>query len=130
MSIRKKNSRPYSRRTAEEQQKDTNKNVKKEKKENNVKNIEEQFEIFWNYYHETTNKPKTDRDAAFKYFKQLTLEERRKAYEKVEDYKRSVNDPKYIKKARTYLADRNFNDELRPAKREQKRPQLPNLKDL
>ena len=37
-----------------------------------------------------------------------------KAKSNIQSYVDSVNDPKYIVKARTYLADKKFNDEFNP----------------
>lgn len=69
------------------------------------------FEGFWEEYHNRTTKPKEDKEAAFKKWKQLTKEEKRKAIDMIEAYSRS-NDPRYLKKARTYLGDKSFNNEF------------------
>jgi hypothetical protein len=55
--------------------------------------------------------PKTDKDPALKHWKKLTEAERNLAIEKITDYYDSVENKKYVKKARTYLADKSFNDE-------------------
>lgn len=94
-------------KTTKEQQKDTNKNNKEEKE---IKYI---FNQFWDEYHEITKKPKTDKVAAFKHWKRLIGKEREKAIENIKPYYDSINDKKYCKKARTYLSDKNFNDEFR-----------------
>lgn len=92
----------------------TNKNVKKEK---NVKNNILSFENFWNSYHQITGMSKTDKDAAAKYWRKLTESERKKAMENIQAYSDS-NDPKFRKKCRTYLSDKNFNDEFKEQKNE------------
>jgi hypothetical protein len=70
------------------------------------------FEEFWTKYHDVSKKPKTDKDAAEKYWKKLKKAEKLKAIENIEPYVDSVDNIKYVKKARTYLADKNFNDEF------------------
>ena len=72
------------------------------------------FDDFWDKYHTTTRQPKTDRDSSLKYWKKLTKEEQQKAIDNINNY--FFNLPTYstgkpVKKARTYLADKNFNDE-------------------
>lgn len=73
--------------------------------------VEAAFNEFWDEYHEVTGLAKTDRDAALKHWKKLTKTERKNATAHILDYYNSLNNPKYCKKARTYLADKNFNDE-------------------
>lgn len=73
--------------------------------------VEDTFNLFWDRYHELTGHPKNNKKPAFKYWKKLTLEQRRKAYEKIGLYAKT-NETKYLKIARTYLADETFNDEL------------------
>jgi len=70
------------------------------------------FGIFWESYHSITTKPKTDKEAALKYFSKLSPEERQKAIDQIKPYADSIEDKRYCKKARTYLADKNFNDEF------------------
>lgn len=103
-------------RPASDQRPTTNKNNKNDNNEKENK-IKHDFELFWEHYHENTGIAKTDKEAAFKYWKKLTIDEMRLAYGMVQDYKRSIDNPKYIKKARTYLRDKNFNDELRSSKK-------------
>ena len=71
-----------------------------------------EFDTFWNKWHEVTNKPKTDRSAAEKKWKGLTNKEKQKALDNIENYFESLDNKKYCKKARTYLEDKNFNDEF------------------
>lgn len=94
------------------QQTDTNKNNKEENKNNKEYILSDSFEKFFDLYHKISGLPKTDKQAAFKYWKKLTMKEREKAIENIKPYINSISDKKYIKKARTYLADKNFNDEF------------------
>ena len=81
------------------------------------------FDFFWNQYHDITSMPKTDKDPAFKHWKKLTDTERNLAIEKITDYYDSVENKKYVKKARTYLADKSFNDEhVNAEKKEEQYP--------
>jgi len=77
------------------------------------------FDEFWTKYHEKTNKPKTDRDAAIKYWLKMTQKEKIAAIDNIGKYCLSVimqgGTLKYAKKARTYLADKNYNDEFESA---------------
>jgi len=94
---------------------DPNNNVNNEKE---IK-IKVDFDIFWNSFHTITGKLKTDRDPAFKHWKKLTDSERKKAHDRIRIYFDSLNDKKFCKKARTYLADKNFNDDyadIKPTK--------------
>ena len=71
------------------------------------------FEEFWNHYHTVTHLAKTDRAAAEKYWKKLKPKEKELAIEKVQAYYSSLNDKKFCRKARTYLENKNFNDEFK-----------------
>lgn len=78
-------------------------------------NPEPQFDEFWNKYHEITGQKKTDLQAALKYWKKLTKIEKKLALDNIKPYFYSL--PVYstgrpVKKARTYLDDKNFNDEF------------------
>jgi len=80
--------------------------IKKEKKE--------LFIIFWDKYHSITNQPKTDRDPSLKYWDKLSIEEMQKAIDNIQPYYDNIKDygkGKMTKKARTYLCDKNYNDE-------------------
>jgi hypothetical protein len=85
--------------------------VKYSKVDNRIVN---EFESFWLNYHLITSKRKTDKDAAFKHWKKLTDIEQQKSIGMIREYFDSLSDKKYCKKARTYLADKNFNDEFQP----------------
>ncbi len=78
----------------------------------NKKDTTVTFEQFWEKYHSTTGKPKTDKVPAEKYWNRLTKTKKKKAYDMIIPYFESLDNPKYCKKARTYLADRNFEDEF------------------
>ena len=86
-----------------EQPVDTNKNVK------NKKNIKE----FWDLYHSITKLPKSDKEAAKKYWAALSEKEKQKAIDNIQPYYDSISDKKFIKKARTYLSSKSFNDEFK-----------------
>lgn len=86
---------------------------KEEDKDKIKKKNKETFNIFWDYFHKTTKTNKSDKEPAFKYWVKLSLEEQRNAYKYVKPYYESLKDKKYCKKARTYLSDKNFNDEFK-----------------
>lgn len=71
------------------------------------------FDVFWDSYHTITKLPKSDREAASKYWKKLKVSEKTKAFDNVKAYYDSLSDKRYCKKCRTYLADKNFNDEFK-----------------
>jgi len=71
------------------------------------------FLTFWNFYHKITGMNKTDKVSAEKYWEKLTKVERKKAIDNIKSYYDSIDNKKYIKKARTYLSDKNFNDEFK-----------------
>ncbi len=90
------------------------KNIRiKEVKE--IKNKDNGFSLFWNQYHSITGLAKTDYQAALKKWKTLNKTERQKAIDSVQSYFDTLKDKKYCKKARTYLGDKNFNDEFTKA---------------
>ncbi len=71
------------------------------------------FNGFWEKYHSLTGKPKTDKEATFNHWKKLKETEQKKAIEMIYPYSQTETDPKYLKKARTYLSDKNFNDQFK-----------------
>jgi len=75
--------------------------------------ISKGFKLFWDKYHLITKLNKTDKDSAEKYWKKLTNKEKQSALDNIEFYYNSLNNKKYCKKARTYLSDKNFNDEFK-----------------
>lgn len=74
-------------------------------------NVNDIYNIFWDLYHKTTSLRKTDKVDAFKNWGKLTEKEMELAINNIDNYFNSLNDKKYCKKARTYLSDKNFNDE-------------------
>ncbi len=74
------------------------------------------FNGFWGAYHDITGLPMSDKEAARRYWKALSGVQKNKAVESIYPYFNSLKDKKYCKKARTYLRDRNFNDEFKPVK--------------
>ncbi len=78
---------------------------------NKDKNIDS-FNLFWEKYHQITNMPKTDKKPAIRKWKQLNKTEKNKACENIEKFFNSIKDKSFCKKARTYLEDKNFNDEF------------------
>lgn len=78
--------------------------------------VKDTFDIFFKYWHETAKLPESDEEAAFNRWKRLTIAERRQAYKMASKYITTVlkksGSKEYIKKCRTYLKDKNFNDEL------------------
>ena len=92
----------------------SNKNVNNEKNEKNEKKKE--FEIFWNEYHSVTNKQKEDKVPTEKYWNKLSSFEKEKALSSIKDYSKTNEDSKYLKKARTYLSDKCFNNEFTAVK--------------
>lgn len=71
-----------------------------------------EFEEFWGTYHKITELRATDKEAARNYWRRMTIKEKNKAIKNIEYYFNSLNDPTYCKKARTYLRDKNYNDEF------------------
>ena len=78
-------------------------------------NPEPQFDEFWNKYHDITGQRKSDLQAVLKYWKKLSKVEKKLAIDNIKPYFYSL--PVYstgrpVKKARTYLRDKNYNDEF------------------
>ena len=113
--------------TGKRQANDTQTTSTKELKElNNDKNdkkyldTKNNFELFWNHYHENINQPKAKKEPSFKHWKKLNITEQRTAYKQIIPYSRSKpkNEHEYLCIARTYLSDKLFNDEFAAAKQE------------
>jgi len=85
------------------------KQINKEQINNDKKDIT----FFWNTYHSISNKEKTDLEASKKYWNKLKETEKVKAEENISKYVDSINDKKYIVKARTYLGNKLFNNEFK-----------------
>ena len=90
----------------------------KENKENKEKDISTkkdfEFENFFDSYHKITGLPKTDKQAALKQWNKLNNTEKEKAMDSVQPFYDSLRNKDYCKKCRTYLSDKNFNDEFTP----------------
>lgn len=70
------------------------------------------FREFWNKYHDTTRKPKTNRARAEREWRKLTAEEQELAINGIEHYFfDTVTDTLYCKQAATYLSDKIFLDD-------------------
>jgi len=76
----------------------------------------EDFENFFDEFHRITGKAKEKKLPAFKHWGKLTKAEKILALEKITPFSKSKDNPKYLSIARTYLADKNFNDEFEPVK--------------
>lgn len=85
-----------------------------EKEKEKEQYVKESINEFWDLYHSISKKLKSDLQPSIKYWDKLTEAEKEKAKSNIKAYVDSVNDPKYIVKARTYLADKKFNDEFNP----------------
>lgn len=75
------------------------------------------FDVFWHKYHKVTKLKKTDLQAALKHWSKLTNNEKELALNNIQPYFNSLptySTGKPVKKARTYLSDKNFNDEFKP----------------
>ena len=101
-----------SKRQANDKQTQAHPNNKDNK--DNKDNKEELFLRFWDKYHLITKLPKTDKDSTMKYWNKLKYLEKGKAIDNIQLYYDSLKEKKYCKKARTYLSDKNFNDEFNP----------------
>jgi hypothetical protein len=80
-------------------------------------NPEPEFEEFWDKYHDIVREwNKTDKIPAEKHWKKLTKKEKQLAFDNIQAYYDSLpmfTTGKPVKKARTYLADKNFNDNFK-----------------
>ena len=89
--------------------------TKEEKEEEERKNkiIDPQFLCFFETYHRLSGKPKTDQKAAYNHWQKMSKKDKQSAIDKIELYVDSISDSRYIKKARTYLRDKNYEDEFK-----------------
>ena len=85
-----------------------NKNDNNDKK----KKVCTDFELFFNQYHSIVGIPKTDKVATLKKWEKLNHEERIKAFEMITEFDKSITNKVYSIKARTYLDNKRFNDEI------------------
>ena len=76
----------------------------------------ESFTIFWDKYQSINGKSKTDRSAAIKKWKAIKLTDQQKALEAIKKYfdwsMLEYKDVQFVKKARTYLNDRTWEDDF------------------
>lgn len=73
---------------------------------------DKRFTEFWNKYHATTRKPKSNRTRAQREWRKLTPEEQQTAIDGIEHYFfDTVTDTRYCKQAATYLSDKIFLDD-------------------
>lgn len=70
------------------------------------------FEKFWNAYHDTTQIQATDKEPSYRCWRKLSFEERAKAVERVSRYFYSLSKTTYCVKAFTYLNNKKFNDQF------------------
>lgn len=76
------------------------------------KEVEEiSFEEFWKQYHIITGISKTDKVPAEKHWKKLKKSEKLSAMSNIQVYFDNLNNKKYCKKARTYLSDKDFDND-------------------
>jgi hypothetical protein len=90
--------------------------LEEEEEEEEERKVEDvfSFEDFWIKYHSITNQSKTDKEPALKYWNKLSNSDKQKAIDNIQLYYDNIKDygkGKMPKKARTYLSDKNFNDE-------------------
>ena len=97
-----------SKRTADEQQVNTNnnnKNEKNDKKEiNKEKKFSESFSTFWSAYDRPDNKG--SKENAYKQWNKLSEQEKELAFKSIVPYKNSLKELQYMKHAERYLRDK------------------------
>ena len=81
--------------------------VREEKK----KEKSEAFDVFWDKYHETMQKPKQYVARAHREWDKLTKEEQQTAIDHIEEVYYNTNDTRFIPLAATYLKDKAFLNE-------------------
>lgn len=69
------------------------------------------FEVFWEKYHEVTQKPKINIGRARREWKKLSTHERSLSLKNIEEYYDNLPDTKYCMQASTYLSDKAFMNE-------------------
>lgn len=84
---------------------------KKDKNDKNEK-VYTEFELFYNQYHLIVGISKTDKVATLKKWEKLTSLEKIKAFEMITEFDKSITNKTYSIKARTYLENKRFNDEI------------------
>ena len=96
-----------------------NQNASKKPTKENIKERETKskgdFEIFWNEWHKETGRPKQSKEPCKKYWKRLSVKEKENAISKIGEFSKTYEfGSTYFGKARTYLSEKKFNDELLP----------------
>lgn len=87
-----------------------------ERKKKEIK-LENEFEKFWDLYQKKDGKPR-----CFKVWKRLSIKNKTKIFEKVENYVKSTPEVKYRKNPLTWLNGEHWNDEIYSS--EQTRPKV------
>lgn len=105
------NDTPPENQTTQYQYSTDNKQELKNNKNDKKKDNSNAFELYWDEYHKQTGKSKTDKLPAQKIWEKLNEGEKQSAIDKIDEYSKT-NESKYLKKARTYLQDKSFNDEF------------------
>ena len=70
------------------------------------------FEAFWDYYHQVTNLPKTERGSALREWKKMKTTDRKAAFDNIDRYFMSLTSINYCKKAINYLKSQSYNNEF------------------
>ena len=86
-------------------------NEGEEKSEEKKKEKSEVFDVFWDKYHETMQKPKQYVARARREWDKLTKEEQQTAIDHIEEVYYHTNDTRFIPLAATYLKDKAFLNE-------------------
>ena len=85
--------------------------ISPEAREEKKKEQSEFFNIFWNKYHETMQKPKVNVARARREWDKLAKEEQQTAIDRIEEVYYHTNDTRFIPLASTYLKDKAFLNE-------------------
>lgn len=85
--------------------------ISPEAREEKKKEKSEFFDIFWNKYHETMQKPKQNVARVRREWDKLTKEEQQTAIDRIEEVYYHTNDTRFIPLASTYLKDKAFLNE-------------------
>lgn len=85
--------------------------ISPEAREEKKKEKSEAFDVFWDKYHETMQKPKQYVARAHREWDKLTKEEQQTAIDHIEEVYYHTNDTRFIPLAATYLKDKAFLNE-------------------
>lgn len=85
--------------------------ISPEAREEKKKEKSEVFDVFWDKYHETMQKPKQYVARARREWDKLTKEEQQTAINHIEEVYYHTNDTRFIPLAATYLKDKAFLNE-------------------